>query len=122
MLKKLLPLTVATVTALFPISIALSQDDPLCYMERGQQGTIDLSRICGKTSMPQPQPQPQTPENSSQGSDSGQPPAPAQPLDPTVELVPNQRVEPPVVLRKNPSPLWNLLPDLPQQPVEKPAK
>lgn len=121
MFQKLLAVGIVTFAVIAPVSIAMSQDNPLCYMESDKKGTLDLSQICGKTPVNDAQPAQTQSQDGSQGSDGNQPPAPSQPIDPSVQLVPGQKMEPPVKLRKEASPLWNLVPDLPQPPQEKPA-
>ncbi|NJR51431.1 MAG: hypothetical protein HC780_19495 [Leptolyngbyaceae cyanobacterium CSU_1_3] len=118
MLKKLLPIALVTMSMVAPVSMAMGQDNPLCYMDN-PKGTIDLSKICGKTPVNTDPAGKKSPDDS-QGSDGTTPPQPAKPIDPSVQLIPGQTMEPPIKLRREPSPVWNLLPDLPQPPQEKP--
>jgi hypothetical protein len=108
MSKRTLLIVISTIVILVPIKIAIAQSNSLCYMEDNESNIIDLSQICGKA--PNPTTQSTPPPNN--GIDGKQPTTPPRPIDPNVQLVPNQTQKPPIVLRDKPSPLWNQIPDL----------
>ena len=100
----------STIVILAPTKIAIGQGNSICYMEDSKAVYLDLSKICGKSPTPNSSTSPPTPM--SNGID-GKPSTPPAPISPNIQLVPNQTQKPPIVLRNNSSPLWNLIPDLP---------
>jgi hypothetical protein len=110
MSKRILLLSVTTIVILVPIKIAIAQSNSLCYMEDNKSNIIDLSKICGKSPKPNPKKQPTAPSNN--GIDGKPPTSPPSPINPNIQLVPNQTQKPPIILHTKPSPLWNQIPDL----------
>jgi hypothetical protein len=110
MSKRIWILSITTIVILIPIKIAIAQGNSICYMEDGKSNFLDLSKICGKS--PKQIPKKQTTSPANNGIDGKPPASPPPPINPNVQLVPNQTKKPPIVLRDKPSPLWNQIPDL----------
>lgn len=92
-----------------------------CYMQTSDGKLVDLNKLCDRKSSPSPTPQASGAENPAAATGNAQMTINSSDTPNVGKIDPNAPVKVPLVIRDNPSELWNTLPDLPSPPVKGPT-